>query len=194
MATEITEPLLSHLQAGPFIIEAKLLVNLHNLHQECDHEERDLLLGPKMGSLTSREALYCMTNGVSRLSSPCVPSGEDYWIRETIIALYRGFAERFLASFPEPPEEYSFVITSLLHWLMTRHAVRSHSLSYQSFGYGDWDFIINDIGMMFLEQEFPEAPRRGPLLLPPAEEWESKAGWLEDVADQLMYCLPTAAI
>jgi hypothetical protein len=145
------------------------------------------------GLLTNRQVLHCMAKTVSRLSDnlPYVPSKEDYWIRETIMALYRGFGERFLASFPESPEGHSFVLTSLLEWLIAKHAVRPHRLSYHGFGYGDWDFIISDVGMMYLEKEFPEVRRQGSLELPSPEEWESKPGWLESVADQLTYCLPT---
>jgi hypothetical protein len=196
MTNEIVEPLLSHLQAGPFIIEASFLINRHNLRERFNHEETALLLGPTMGPLTNRQTLYCMANAISRLidNLPYVPSKEDYWIRETIMGLYRGFGERFLAGFPEPPEGHSLALTSLLEWLIARHAVRPHRLSYRSFVCGDWDFIINEVGMMFLEKEFPEVRRQGSLELPPAEEWESKPGWLEDVADQLMYCLPTVAI
>jgi len=192
---EIIQPLLSHLEAGPFILEASFLINRQRFRETRDHEEANSLLGPEIGPLTNRQVLYCMANAISRLidNLPYVPSKEDYWIRETIMALYRGFGERFLASFPGPPVEHTAVLISLLDWLIARHAGRSHSLSYRTFGYGDWDFIINDVGIMFLEKEFRKVHQEGALELQPAEEWEFKPGWLEDVADQLMYCLPRTA-
>jgi hypothetical protein len=194
MRNEIVEPFLTHEQAGPFILEADSLIANFHLRDRLDDFDMDFLLGPKLGLLSRRQVVCLMSRAIGRLIQPQVSPATtaNYWVNETILALYIRFSARLLAEYPHQPEEYTSVLPLLLDAVIGRRLGKAHKLPYERISFGVWEYAV-DNARVVLENEFPPVPRHGPLDWAPADGYESECGWIEDLADQLRLSLSRSA-
>jgi hypothetical protein len=126
-----------------------------------------------------------LTAAVSRLtgSSPYHVYNQDYWVRETIVSLYRGFRKSFLEGFPRLPDEKFIFLNDFLD--RASENLVGHFLDIQccTLTRKDSEFALG-LGEMLLELQFPTVPRNGKIEVPSSNVDESQPGWLEDMAGQ----------
>jgi hypothetical protein len=185
MTSEFRQPGLSLLQAGPFILEADFLINHYALREPVDDAAGEFNLGPKLGPLNNRQALYCISRAVSHLlGNDSIAAEDGFWIRETICALYHRFSARLLAAYPHQPEADTLALSAFLDELLGRRLGRPHTLPYDTIPYATWEYGI-EVGGMVLEGEFPPVPKPGSLVLPPRSNAEYDLEWLRGLAESL---------
>jgi hypothetical protein len=187
-------PMFSLIEGGLFVVQANNIINQYALRRRWDTREEHPILGTTLGALDNRQVTFLLGAAVSRLIDNILhtPSHQDYWIRGTILALYRNFTKTFLQEYPYQRGQHTLFLNAFLDRVGELNGGHSTAEQRVRLPHFRWEMMIEG-GEWSLNKLFPFAAKYGPIELPFPDGYESVPGWLEEMGAKLEFAVATTS-